>query len=353
MSLANGLRQRLLARSGLAARCLASGSGGRKKTTAMSLGNKKRRGLKISMCTAYDFPSARHVELAGMDILLVGDSLGMVELGYDTTQPVTLDEMLHHCKAVARGASLPLLVGDMPLGSYEVNDEEALRNAYRFIKEGGMDAIKIEGGRKRAETARKIVDGGIAVMAHVGLTPQAISVIGGFRAQGRTAVKARQLLDDALAMQDAGAVAVVLECVPAPVGKAITDALEIPTIGIGAGRHTSGQVLVYHDLLGMMHHPHHEQFVPQFCKRYAKLGEQISSSLEQYRSEVESGAFPGEDYAPYKMSPAEEAAFHDLLRADEREREERLGRVKKSLIEQDEYESIGVYGAGGADAPGK
>jgi len=164
----------------------------------------------------------------------------------------------------------------MPLGSYEINDDEALRNAYKFLKEACMDAVKIEGGGiKRAKTVKKIVDGGVAVLGHVGLTPQAISVIGGFRAQGRTAVKARSILDDALRLQDAGAFGVVLECVPAPVATAITETLEIPTIGIGAGPGTSGQVLVYHDLLGMLSHPHHKQFVPKFCKQYANVGQNI------------------------------------------------------------------------------
>ena len=187
-----------------------------------------------------------------------------------------MDEMIHHCKAVSRGAKFPLLVGDMPLGSYEINDDDALRNAYKFLKEAGMDAVKLEGGSEtRARTVKKIVDGGVAVLGHVGLTPQAISVIGGFRAQGRTAVKARALLDDALRLQDAGAFGVVLECVPAPVATAITDALEIPTIGIGAGPGTNGQVLVYHDMLGMTSHPHHQEFVPKFCKQYASLGRQI------------------------------------------------------------------------------
>ncbi|CAM9384049.1 unnamed protein product [Phaeothamnion confervicola] len=263
---------------------------------------KRRDERKITMVTAYDYPSAVHVCRAGIDILLVGDSVGMVELGYDTTQPVTVDEMLHHLRAVCRGAKHPLIVGDMPFGSYEVSPAQALETAYRFVKDGGADAVKLEGGRNRAEHVRKVVDGGIAVMGHVGLTPQAISVLGGFRAQGRTAVKARQLVDDALAVQDAGAFAIVVECVPAPVGAAITEALEIPTIGIGAGPHTSGQVLVYHDMLGMLQHPHHAQFVPRFCKRYASVGEEARKGLEAFREECESGVFPSPKYTPYEMS---------------------------------------------------
>lgn len=292
------------------------------------------------MVTAYDYPSAVHVCRAGIDILLVGDSVGMVELGYDTTQPVTVDEMLHHCQAVSRGARTPMVVGDMPFGSYEVNPEEALRTAIRFVKEGKVNAVKVEGGSNRAEHIRKIVDGGIAVVGHVGLTPQAISVLGGFRAQGRTAVKARQLLDDALAVQEAGAFAVVVECVPSPVAKSVTEALEIPTIGIGAGPFTSGQVLVYHDMLGMLQHPHHAQFVPRFCKNYASVGEEVRRGLERFRQEVEEGSFPQEQYSPYKMSGDEEETFRKLLAKDEHERLERLTTKKRTLKEQDEYETI-------------
>ena len=227
--------------------------------TALELQYLKRKGKRICMITAYDYPTAKHAENAGMDIVLVGDSVGMVVLGYDTTQPVTMEDMLHHCKAVRRGAPSRFIVGDMPFGSYESGPEEALKNAYRLVKEAGVDAVKLEGGRNRAETVRKLVDCGIAVMGHTGLTPQGISVLGGFRAQGRTAVKARAILDDALALQEAGAFAVVIEFVPSIVAKAVTDAVKIPTIGIGAGPHTTGQVLVYHDLLGVEHHPHFEK----------------------------------------------------------------------------------------------
>jgi len=193
---------------------------------------------------------------------------------------------------------------------------------------------------------RKIVDGGIAVMGHVGLTPQSISVLGGFRAQGRTAVKARSLLDDALAIQDAGAFAVVLECIPAPVGKAITDALEIPTIGIGAGPHTSGQVLVFHDMLGMMSHPHHEQFMPSFCRKFAHVGDAIREGLESFKREVEGEHFPGEAYSPYKMSREEEAKFLNLMKLDEEERQANLAETSKKLRDKDEYEQVNLYGPG-------
>lgn len=258
---------------------------------------------------------------------------------------MTMDEMIHHCKAVRRGAQYPLLVGDMPLGSYEINDEEALRNAYRFLKSAGMDAVKLEGGSKaRALTVQKIVEGGIAVLGHVGLTPQAISVIGGFRAQGRTAIKARALLDDALRLQDAGAFAVVLECVPAPVATAITNALDIPTIGIGAGPGTSGQVLVYHDMLGMLSHPHHEQFVPKFCKQYAQVGESIMKGLEDFKRDVESSTFPSDEFSPYSMTAAEETAFKKLLEKDAEERKRYLQELSERLKSSDEYETLGLYG---------
>jgi len=304
---------------------------------------KKEEIKKITMVTAYDYPSALHVDLAGVDVLLVGDSVGMVELGYETTQPVTMDEMIHHCQAVSRGAKHPLLVGDMPFGSYEVSPETALENAYRFIKEGKMDAVKLEGGANRVNTIKKIVDGGISVMGHIGLTPQAISVLGGFRAQGRTAKKARQLLDDALALQDAGVFSIVIECVPPVVAKAITEAVEVPTIGIGSGPHTSGQVLVFHDFLGMMQHPHHAQFVPKFCKRYANVGNEIRIGIEAFKAEVESGIFPSEQYSPYEMPQAEQEKFEELLKIDKNERNDKLAHTAKKLKEADEYETINLY----------
>lgn len=264
-------------------------------------------------------------------MVLVGDSVGMVVLGYDTTQPVTMEEMLHHCKAVRRGAPSRFVVGDMPFGSYELGPQQALTNAYRFIKEAGMDAVKLEGGRNRVETVRMLVQGGVAVMGHVGLTPQGVGVLGGFRAQGRTAVKARNIIDDAIALQEAGAFAIVIECVPSLVGKAVTSALKIPVIGIGAGPHTSGQVLVYHDLLGLMHHPHHEKHAPSFCKRYASLGNDIHVALEKYVAEVRSGAFPTDQHSPYKMSPEETAKFEKLFTHDEEERTRRAEDMEKKI----------------------
>jgi len=276
-------------------------------------------------------------------MVLVGDSVGMVCLGYDTTQPVTMEEMLHHAKAVRRGAPSRFIVGDMPFGSYESGPLEALKNAYRFIKEAGVDAVKVEGGKNRVETVRKLVESGIAVMGHIGLTPQGISVLGGFRAQGRTAVKARSIIDDALALQAAGAFALVIECVPSIVAKAVTDAVKIPVIGIGAGPHTSGQVLVYHDLLGLQHHPHYEKHVPSFCKRYAMLGKEIHSALLQYRSEVLNGEFPNEEYSPYKMSKEEIDKFTTLLNVDKKERENEAEVIGKKLRDADEYEVTKLY----------
>lgn len=315
-----------------------------KKLTTLEIQHLQRKGQKLSMLTAYDYPTGMHAEMAGFEMILVGDSLGMVVLGYDTTQPVTMEDMIHHSKAVRRGAPMSFVVGDMPFGSYEVSNAEALRNAYRLMKEGQVDAVKVEGGHNRIDVVSKLIDGGIAVMGHIGLTPQSVSVLGGFRAQGRTALKARQLLDDALALQKAGAFAIVLECVPAIVAKVITDNLSIPTIGIGAGPHTSGQVLVYHDLLGVIHHPHFAKHVPSFCKRYANLGHQIHEALCDFRTEVQESKFPDiEKYSPYKMSEVETAKFMELLKADASDRTIENKQTTKKLRESDEYEVTKLY----------
>ncbi|CAA3033432.1 3-methyl-2-oxobutanoate hydroxymethyltransferase 1, mitochondrial-like [Olea europaea subsp. europaea] len=228
------------------------------RVTLTNLRQKYKKNESITMVTAYDYPSAVHLDTAGIDICLVGDSASMVVHGHDTTLPITLDEMLVHCRAVARGANRPLLVGDLPFGTYESSAQQAVDTAVRVLKEGGMDAIKLEGGApSRIAAAKAIVEAGIAVMGHVGLTPQAISVLGGFRPQGRNVDSAVKVVETGLALQEAGCFSVVLECVPAPVAAAATSALQIPTIGIGAGPFCSGQVLVYHDLLGMLQHPHH------------------------------------------------------------------------------------------------
>lgn len=268
----------------------------------------------------------------------------MVVLGYDTTQPVTMEDMLHHCKAVRRGAPSRFIVGDMPFGSYEKSVENGLENAFRLVKEAGVDAVKLEGaGKYKLQVVERLVDSGIAVMGHVGLTPQSISVLGGFRAQGRTAVKARQLIDEAIALERAGCFSVVIECVPSIVAKAVTEALQIPTIGIGAGPHTSGQVLVYHDLLGVMHHPHHAKHVPSFCKQYANMGEKIHEALLQYKDEVHNAAFPTAQYSPYKMPEEELAKFEELIAIDAPRRAEASKVIDRKLRDADEYETIKLY----------
>lgn len=285
-----------------------------KRVTLTHLQNKHARGEPITMVTAYDYPSAVHLDLAGIDICLVGDSASMVVHGHDTTLPITLDEMLVHCRSVARGASRPLLVGDLPFGSYENSAKQAVETAVRVLKEGGMDAIKLEGGApSRISAAKAIVEAGIAVMGHVGLTPQAISVLGGFRPQGRTVSSAVKVIETAMALQEAGSFSVVLECVPAPVAAAVTRALQIPTIGIGAGPFCSGQVLVYHDLLGMLQHPHHAKVTPKFCKQFGQVGDVINKALSEYKQDVENKSFPSKTHTPYKISAADVDGFMSEL----------------------------------------
>jgi 3-methyl-2-oxobutanoate hydroxymethyltransferase len=263
----------------------------------------KRRGQKIVMVTAYDAPGARLADEAGIDLILVGDSAAMVVLGHSSTVPVTMDEMVFMTRTVARAAKRPVVVGDMPFGTYQVSDEEAVRNAVRFVKEGSADAVKIEGAGPSVERARAIVGAGIPVMAHIGLTPQSATMLGGFKAQGRTAEKAMRLYSDARALEAAGCFALVLEAVPAPVAATITDALTIPTIGIGAGAACDGQVLVYHDLLGLYDGP-----APRFVKRYANLADEIRGALGRYADEVRTGAFPEEQHT-YAMPDEELALF--------------------------------------------
>ena len=267
----------------------------RKKITTRTFAIKKKNNEKISMLTAYDYPMALAAERAEIDSILVGDSLGMVVLGYDTTLPVTMQDMLHHCKAVARGAKYPLLIGDMPFMSYQVSAEDALRNAGRFLQEAGMDAIKLEGGRERKKAIELIVSAGIPVMGHLGLTPQSVHQLGGFRAQGKTAVDATKLLEDALILQDAGCFSIVLETIPARLAGLVSETLEIPTIGIGAGVDCDGQVLVTHDLLGMF-----ERFVPKFVKQYSHLHQEMVQAFTDYKLDVESRLFP-EDEHSFKM----------------------------------------------------
>ncbi|MGC8836843.1 MAG: 3-methyl-2-oxobutanoate hydroxymethyltransferase [Anaerolineae bacterium] len=279
----------------------------RKKVTILDLQEKKQRGEPITMLTAYDYPTALLVDRAGIDIILVGDSLAMVVLGHENTVAVTMDEMLHHCKAVARGARYPLLVGDMPFLSYQVDRREAVRNAGRFLKEGGMDVVKLEGGQEMADTVKAIVDAGIPVMGHIGLTPQSISKLGGFRVQGKSVEAAKKLLADAQALEEAGAFSIILEAVPDRLAKLITERVRIPTIGIGAGPHCDGQVLVIHDLIGLF-----DRFTPKFVKRYANIFPILTQALEQYRDEVLTRAFPSREHSFTMPDEVYEALLREL-----------------------------------------
>lgn len=283
-----------------------------KKLTILALHEKYRRAEPITMLTAYDYPTAQALDAAGIDAILVGDSLAMVVLGYPDTLSVSMEEMLHHARAVSRGAARPLLIGDMPFMSYQADRAEALRNAGRFLKEGGMNAVKIEGGRSMAETARCMVEAGIPVLGHIGLTPQSTNALGGFRVQGRTAEAARALIEDAIALEKAGCFAVVIEGVPERLGTYITERISIPTIGIGAGRGVSGQILVTHDLLGL-----YGRFTPRFAKRYADLGDTMRLAFEAYRTDVESRAFPSREHT-YAMPEAEWDAFVESMRGHPR-----------------------------------
>jgi len=273
----------------------------------------KRRGQKIVMVTAYDAPGGRLADAAGVDIILVGDSAAMVVLGHDSTVPATVDEMLVLTRAVTRGAARPLVVADLPFGSFQVSDEHALENAIRFVKEGGADAVKLEGAGATLSRVRTIVDAGIPVMGHIGLTPQSATMLGGFKAQGRTAEKARRLFSEARALERAGCFSLVLEAVPAPVAARITETLSIPTIGIGAGAGCDGQVLVYHDLLG------YQEGGPRFVKQYAKLGPEIQAALERYAEDVRAGAFPEAQHT-YAI-PAEELELFEAELLEERRTE--------------------------------
>ena len=280
---------------------------GQTKLTLPELAELKQSGRKIVMVTAYDAPGGRLADAAGVDLVLVGDSAAMTVLGHDSTVPATMDELVVLTRAVTRGASRPLVVADMPFGSFQVSDEAALENAIRFVKEAGADAVKLEGAGPTLSRVAAIVGAGIPVMGHVGLTPQSATALGGFKAQGRTAEKALQLLADARALEAAGCFSLVLEAVPAQVAAAITRTLSIPTIGIGAGAGCDGQVLVWHDLLGL-----YEGHSPRFVKRYADLAGEIQRALEAYADEVRSGAFPEEQHT-YSIPDEELALFEEAL----------------------------------------
>lgn len=261
------------------------------KITTSVIRDMKKAGKKITMLTAYDYSMAFLVDEAGTDMILVGDSLGNVVLGYDTTLPVTMDDMVHHCKAVTRGAKNCLVVGDMPFLSYHISVEEAVRNAGRLIQEGGCQAVKLEGGAERVPVIKAIIDAAIPVMGHIGLTPQSVNQMGGFKVQGKDLDTAQRLLSDALALEEAGCFAVVMECVPAALAQRITEELRIPTIGIGAGPGCDGQVLVINDILGM-----YPKMSPKFVKKYVDLHPLITEAVRSYNQEVEAGTFPGPEH---------------------------------------------------------
>jgi len=263
----------------------------------------KRKGEKIAMLTAYDYSTAKLIDEAGIPLILVGDSLGMVVLGYESTIPVTMDEMIHHTKAVVRGTKQALVVGDMPFMTYQVSFDEALRNAARFIQQGGCQAVKLEGGESMAETVKRIVSCGIPVMGHIGLTPQSIHQLGGFKIVGKTPEAAVRMLNDAAALDAAGAFAIVLECVPEPLSKLITEQVSVPTIGIGAGKYCDGQVQVISDLLGL-----YTDFVPKHAKQYTKLFEVIKNATSSYIGEVKAGTFPTEK----QSYPLDESVLTEL-----------------------------------------
>ena len=262
-----------------------------KQVTIPDLYRKKEQGQKVSMLTAYDYPGARLCDLAGVDSVLVGDSLGNVVLGYDSTVPVTMDEMLHHIKAVHRGLTTPLLIGDMPFMSYQVSIPEALRNAGRMMKEGGCSMVKLEGGQEMAPTVEALVKVGIPVCAHIGLTPQSVAQLGGYKVQGKDLAGAQKLVDDAKALDQAGASLIVFECIPSALAKAITQAVSMVTIGIGAGPDCDGQVLVFHDLLGCG-----QRTPPKMAKQFTNVFPQMQEAIQSYRQEVESGSFPGPEH---------------------------------------------------------
>jgi len=264
----------------------------KKKITIQQLKEMKQQGKRFKMVTAYDYLLASVIDKSPIELILVGDSLGMVVLGYDSTVSVTMDDMLHHSKPVVKGAPNTLIVVDMPFGSYNVSINEAISNANRLMKEGGADCVKLEGGAIVVETVRAIVNAGIPVMGHIGLTPQTVSQLGGFKVQGKDAEAAQKLLEDAQKLEEAGAFSIVVECVPAPVTKLMTEKLSIPIIGIGAGPHCDGQVLVAQDMLGMF-----DRFVPKFVKQYGNLNGIIMEALQRYATDVDSGEFPGPEHS--------------------------------------------------------
>lgn len=274
-----------------------------KKLTIFDLQAKAARGEKVFQVTAVDFPTAQLVDRAGIDCILIGDSLGMTALGYSSTVPVSMDEMIHHAKAISRATRRAILVGDLPLGAYHASTADAVNSAMRMVKEGGADVVKLEGGEDFAPMAAAVINAGIPVMAHIGLTPQLMSKLGGFRVQGKDATAGAQLLTDALAMEKAGCFAIVLEAIPDRVAQVITDRLQIPTIGIGAGPHCDGQNLVLHDMVGLF-----DRFSPKFVKRYANCWDIIGKALADFQDDVKQGGFPQAEHS-FTMKEDEYQAF--------------------------------------------
>lgn len=262
------------------------------KITIQDFIKKKQAKKKISMLTAYDYPFARIVDEAGIDAILVGDSLAMVVQGLENTLPVTMDEMIYHSRIVSRAATRSMVIGDMPYLSYQISIEDAIRNGGRFLKEGGVQAVKLEGGREVEEVVKALTKSEIPVMAHIGLTPHAIHRMGGYKVQGKTEVSAQRLLEDAKILEDAGAFSMILEAIPAELARRITEELSIPTIGIGAGPSCDGQILVIHDVIGLF-----DRFVPKFVKRYANFKDDALSVIKQYKEEVDEGIFPGKEHS--------------------------------------------------------
>lgn len=265
------------------------------KVTVLNVRKAKEEGRKLVMCTAYDYPFGLLADQSGMDIVLVGDSLGMVVMGLEGTVEVTMEHMIHHTRAVVRGCKNPMVIGDMPFMSYNITIPDAIRNAGRLIKEGGCDVIKLEGGTDFAPTIEAIIKAGIQVQGHIGLTPQTASALGGFKMQGRDAMAAKKIIDDAKALEDAGVFSIILEAVPAPLGKLVTEAVKIPVIGIGAGPDVDGQVLVTHDLVGLF-----DKFIPKFVKQYTQIRPIILDALKEYKEEVTKAVFPASEHS-FKM----------------------------------------------------
>jgi len=280
-----------------------------KKPSIFDLYQMKERGEKIAWLTSYDFPTAQFAQAAGMEMLLVGDSLGMCVYGYNSTVPVTMDQCIVHTEAVRRGAPNCFVVGDMPLGSYQVSDEDAVFNAIRFLKEADVDAIKLEGGVRIASRIRAINDAGVSVIGHIGLTPQSSGQLGGHKAQGRTAETAKMVVEDAIAVQDAGAKMLLVEAVPPEVTKYIWESLEIPVLSIGAGPHCDGQLLIVSDLIGQF-----QAFTPKFVKKYCNVAQVITDAMAEYVKEVKDVSFPDEDKYCYHMVEGEEAKFLELIK---------------------------------------